>query len=249
MRSAFGRRGVRADAAGQLSFDRVDAVVRSPTTAIQARDLNGDGQLDLVVSGGHADLLVDDRSPESIRLFRSRGNGTFSGATSIGVGGDPYRGMSLADVTGDGFADLITPNPDHVAVLVAEEDSGSRPRATLSAPSGPFSVVAADLTGDGRQDVAAASREGAGSLATWHGHADGSLRTAGRYEIASGPTKSAAADLTADGSAEVLVASYAGGEVAVLVGGDTPLLHRIEIVGSPYGVATGDFDGDGRVDS
>ena len=85
-------------------------------------------------------------------------------------------------------------------------------------------------------------------MATWHGLANGSFRAAGRYEIASGPTKSAAADLNGDGSAEVLVASYAGGEVAVLVGGDTPLLHRIEIVGSPYGLATGDFDGDGRVD-
>ena len=51
--------------------------------------------------------------------------------------------MSLADVTGDGLTDLITPNPDHVAVLVAGEDSEFRPRATLPAPFGPFSVVAA----------------------------------------------------------------------------------------------------------
>ena len=327
------------DATGQLSFERLDAVVGSPTTAIQARDLNADGRLDLVVSGGrsvfvltgqgdgrfevtwsgaagenpvdlaiadldedgladlavanhetdhvtllfglpggaferrghsrlrvdvsphphavrlhdidsdgHADLLVDDRSPEAIRLFRGRGDGTFSAATSIDVGGDPYRGMSLADVTGDDLADLITPNPDHVAVLIAEGDGGFRPRATLPAPFGPFSVVAADLNGDGRQDVAGASGEGAGSLATWHGLADGSFRAADRYEIARGPTKSAAADLTGDGSAEVLVASYAGGEVAMLVGGDTPVLRRIEIDGSPYGLATGDFDGDGRLD-
>ena len=327
------------DAAGQLSFHRVDADVGSPTTAIQARDLNGDGRLDLVVSGGQrvfvltgqvdgrfevtwsgaggenpvdlaiadldedgladlavanhetdyvtllfgiagggferrdhsrfrvgvsphphavrlhdidsdgqADLLVDDRSPESIRLFRGRGDGTFSNATSIDVGGDPYRGMSLADVTGDGLADLITPNPDHVAVLVADKDGGFRPQATLPAPFGPFSVVAADLNGDGRKDVAAASGEGAGSLATWHGLADGSFRAAGRYEIASGPTKSSAADLTGDGSAEVLVACYAGGEVAVLISGDTPVLQRIEIEGSPYGLAAGDFDGDGRLD-
>ena len=327
------------DAAGQFSFHRVDAVVGSPTTAILARDLNGDGRLDLVVSGGpsvfvltgrgdggfevtwsgaagenpvdlaiadldedgladlavanhetdyvtllfgiaggafehrdnsrfrvgvsphphavrlhdidsdgHADLLVDDRSPESVRLFRGRGDGTFSGATSIDVGGDPYRGMSLADVTGDGLADLITPNPDHVAVLVAGDAGAFRPRATLPVAFGPFSVVAADLNGDGRRDVAAASGEGAGSLATWHGLADGSFRDAGRYEIASGPTKSAAADLNGDGSVEVLVASYVGGEVAVLVGGDVPVLQRIEIGGNPYGVATGDFDGDGRVD-
>ena len=51
-----------------------------------------------------------------------------------------------------------------------------------------------------------------------------------------------------DGRFEVLIASYAGGEVAVLVGGDKPVLQRIEIGGSPYGLATGDFDGDGRVD-
>ena len=45
----------------------------------------------------------------------------------------------------------------------------------------------------------------------------------------------------------LLVASYAGGEVAVLVGGGTPVLQR-KIVGSLYGLATGDFDGDGRFD-
>ena len=106
---------------------------------------------------GHADLLVDDRTPGSVRLSRGRGDGTFLGATSIDGGGDPYRGMSLADVTGDGLADLITPNPDHVAVLVAGKDGGFRPRATLPAAFGPFSVVAADLNGDGRPDVRAAS--------------------------------------------------------------------------------------------
>lgn len=47
-----------ADAAGQLSFDRVDAVVGSPTTAIQAGDLNGDGRLDLVVSGGQTVIVL-----------------------------------------------------------------------------------------------------------------------------------------------------------------------------------------------
>ena len=78
-----------------------------------------------------------DRSPESIRLFRGRGDGTFSGATSIDVGGDPYRGMSLADVTGDGLADLITPKSDPRRHPCRREDGGFRQRATLSAPFGP----------------------------------------------------------------------------------------------------------------
>jgi hypothetical protein len=59
---------------------------------------------------------------------------------------------------------------------------------------------------------------------------------------------SRAEDLTGDGRAEVLVASYVGGEVAVLTGGDSPTLHRLEVEGNPYGLATGDFDGDGRTD-
>ena len=59
--------------------------------------------------------------------------------------------MRATSRQGDGLADLITPNPDHVAVLVAEEDGGVRPPATLSALFGPFSVVAADVNGDGRR--------------------------------------------------------------------------------------------------
>ena len=94
--------------------------------------------------------------------------------------------MSLAEVTGDGLADLITPNPDHVAVLVAGEDGGFRPQTTLPAPFGPFSVVAADLTGDGCGGRIRRRRGLAGDLtrlAAW------SFRDAGRYKIASGPTK------------------------------------------------------------
>ena len=44
------------------------------------------------------------------------------------------------------------------------------------------------------------------------------------------------------------MASYIGGEVAVLTGGDSPMLYRLEVEGSPYDFATGDFDADGRTD-
>ena len=54
--------------------------------------------------------------------------------------------------------------------------------------------------------------------------------------------------VTGDGRAEVLGASYLGGEVAILTGGESPVLYRLEVEGYPYGFATGDFDGDGRVD-
>ncbi len=207
--------------------------------AVRLQDIDGDG---------HADLFVDDRTPESIRLFRGVGDGTFSEATIIEVGGDPYRGMTLADLDRDGRLDLVTPNPDHISVLLGDGSGGFVQNVVLRPGFNPFSVAAADLDGDGFTDLAAASGEGAGTLAIWLGSAEGAFRAAGHYEIATGPTKIATVDLTGDGRAEVLVASYIGGEVAVLTGGDSPTLYRLEIDGAPYGFATGDFDMDGRTD-
>ena len=64
---------------------RVRGSVSPHPHAVRPHDIDADG---------HAHLLVDDRSPESIRLFRAREDGKSSGATSIDVGGDPYGGMS-----------------------------------------------------------------------------------------------------------------------------------------------------------
>jgi hypothetical protein len=207
--------------------------------AVRLSDVDGDG---------HADLLVDDRRAEAIRLYRSEGTGGFGKFTRISVGGDPYRGMTLVDINGDGKTDLLTPNPNHVAVLLGDGMGGFAQDTALRPGFGPFSVIAADFNGDGLTDLAAGSGEGVGALAVWFGSATGVFRAGGDYELAVGPTKLAAADLTGDGRAEVIVTSWVGAEVAVLMSGDRPTLYRIDLAGHPYGVATGDFDGDGRID-
>jgi len=201
-----------------------------------------------VDADGHADLLVDDRTAEAVRLFKGLGDGTLSTFTLIAVGGDPYRGMALANLNGDGHVDLVTPNPDHVAVLLGDGTGRFAQDTVLRPGFYPFSVAAGDVNGDGWTDLVAGSGERVGSLVVWSGGVDGSFRAAGRYDIAPGPTTSTAEDLTGDNRAEVLVASYVGGEVAVLTGGDSPTLYRLEVEGNPYGLATGDFDGDGRTD-
>ncbi len=218
---------------------RLEVNVAPHPHAVRLSDIDGDG---------HADLLVDDRTAEAIRLFRGAGHGGFAKSTRIPVGGDPYRGMTLIDINGDGEIDLVTPNPDHVSVLIGDGLGGFARDTALHPGFAPFSVTAADFNGDGQTDVAVGSGEGVGALAVWFGSAAGVFRAGGDYELAVGPTKLAAADLTGDGRAEVIVTSYAGGEVAVLAGGDGPTLYRIDSAGNPYGVATGDFDGDGRID-
>jgi len=218
---------------------RLEVNVSPHPHTVRLSDVDGDGQ---------ADLLVDDRGAEAIRLYKSEGSGEFGRFTRISVGGDPYRGMILVDLNGDGETDLVTPNPDHVSVLIGDGTGGFTQDAVLRPGFGPFSVTAADFDGDGLTDLAAGSGEGAGALAVWFGSTSGEFRAGDNYDLAVGPTKLAAADLTGDGRAEVIVTSWVGGEVAVLMSGDSPTLYRFDLAGHPYGVATGDFDGDGRLD-
>ena len=64
--------------------------VGSPTTAIQARDLNGDGRLDLVVSGG-----------QSVFVLTGQGDGRFE-VTWSGAAGENPVDLAIADLDGDG---------------------------------------------------------------------------------------------------------------------------------------------------
>ncbi len=209
--------------------------------AVALGDVDEDGRLD---------LLVDDRDTQALRLFRGRGGGRFAPGEAVPVGGDPYRGMEVADVDGDGHLDVVTPLAAAVAVLRGAGNGTFAAWRTLRAPGlAPFSAAVGDLDGDGAPDVAAASGEGEGRFAAWVARPGKRFAILGApLSVAPGPTWTAVTDVDGDGSDDVIVTGYTGDEVAVLRGGGPGGVVRLPVAGSPWAVTAADFDGDGLGD-
>lgn len=82
--------------------------VGSESDAVALGDLNGDGILDLITSG------VDGGGSGYSTVRIGRGDGTFGAATSYSIlaGAGSSYALSLSDLNGDGFLDLITAGID-----------------------------------------------------------------------------------------------------------------------------------------
>jgi len=94
-----------------------DLAVRSYTYGVTLADIEGDGDLDLLVAHGNG---------VSVRL--NNGTGTFSGNQDVQVGLGP-RNVAAVDLDGDGDLDLLTPNTsgNDVSVRLNQNATPSTP--------------------------------------------------------------------------------------------------------------------------
>jgi hypothetical protein len=212
-------------------------------------DLNGDGRPDLVAVDGNG-----------VSVLLNHGDGTFPAKVVYPVSGSGPA--AAADLDADGRIDLALLAGDTVQFLHNLGDGSFAP--PIGSPAHPSStaLVAVDLNGDGRADLATAN-SGAATVSVMFNNGNGTFAPGVEYGVATGYSPNlvaiAAGDFNGDGHADLVVAD--GGEDAITILtnlGDGTLVRDWDFTMNrgywdyyyvhPTSLTTGDLDGDGQPD-
>ena len=203
--------------------------------AVVAADVNGDGKPDLVVvnvCGSDSTCLTNG----SVGVLLNNGNGTFGPAVAYSSNGWSPNAIAVADVNGDGKADIVVVNQCRtnsgncttdgtVAVLLGNGDGTFQ--AAVNYDSGGFqavSVAIADVNADGHPDLVVVNQCGSstfgfcashGTVAVLLGNGDGTFQPAVTYDTGGfddgvDADAVAVADLRGDGKLDLVVANACG---------------------------------------
>jgi hypothetical protein len=252
-RDAAAQGETRSDPRTYHRFDRVLLLETTSETSanVSIGDLNGDGNLDIVlVKGRHW--------PLKSRVLVGDGRGHFAKGYDLGDG--PYRSYSgrLVDVDGDGDLDVVLSNdaPDPKVVYLNDGKGHFRVGSTYGrAEWETRNATVVDLDGDGRPDIVVANRsekDPANYICLNKGK--------GRFDANGVPfsresaTTITAADFNHDGLIDLAVPNRDGGQSYVYLAGAKATYSSLQRV--PFGppdatirmAEATDLDGDGLVD-
>jgi hypothetical protein len=191
--------------------ERLDLPVPAGTLAAVWSDLDGDRDIDAVVSGGGlTDLILDNRRGEGLRA-RDRAAGLAARRAGFG------RGIAAGDVNGDGLPDVVVAGgPGEPARVHLNVRGGRFTARDLEGTARPslWGVVLFDADNDGDLDLFAAGsaavffrNDGAGGFR--EATADAGLA---EMKIRDGRA-AAAADLDGDGDLDLVVTRNGGAPV------------------------------------
>jgi hypothetical protein len=262
--------GIAVPASAQQFQDRTSTVFPSGlpdlyTNGVDAADLDGDGDLDLIFANGGN--FSSPGAPQALRIFINDGSGVFADESAARVAGisGAIRGVAIGDIEGDGDLDLLLAEDFNrqPRLLVNDgrgvfsDDSATRiPTMTLSATRAQFG----DLDGDGDLDVyinngGTSNRFGCGQNHIWINDGAGVFtdETAARHPLGTvcQPMDVILGDLDGDFDLDVRTGNRGSGN-STTYRNDGGVLVEVENSAPDdsncYSYDLGDMDGDGDLD-
>jgi hypothetical protein len=245
--------------------------------SVAVADVNGDGKPDLLVANlGCANGVVVAGCPGGVvGVLLGNGDGSFQPVVTYNSGGYQALSLVVADVNRDGKPDIVVANGcvtdlncyGVVGVLLGNGDGTFRTAVTYNSGGyEAFSIVVADVNGDGKPDLLVANAcpsqcstaTDTGTLGVLLGNGDGTFQSALTYGSGGIDGRMlAVADVNQDGKPDVVVANvtscnFCDGSVGILLGNGNGTF------GAPVAYDTGacntnalavaDVNGDGKPD-
>lgn len=217
-------------------------------SAVEAADLNADGNLDLALIGSQVDLGYGEGA------FNSGGNLYFEEP------GNP-TGAAVGDFNGDGKLDVAvatsgsTMYPGSGVDVSLGKGDGTFTQATgspISLGQSLSAIVAGDFNGDGKLDIAVTDYSG-NAVHIVLGNGDGTFQPPMTIAVGNEPEAMVVGDFNNDGRLDLAIVNYGDGTVTLLLGNGGGTFTQAS--GSPYlvgkaatAIAAADFNGDGRLD-
>jgi hypothetical protein len=218
----------------------------SGPAATAVGDVNGDGKPDIATANWNGN---------NISVFMNNGTGTYATKVDYSAGGGSSpRSISMADVNGDGKADLIAPNynADTVSVYMNNGNGTFATKVDYPVATGaaPRVVDTGDLNGDGKIDFAVVNYSGS-TVSVFMNKGDGTFLPRTDYTTGNGPRSVAIGDVNGDGKPDFVTGNYDSNTISVFINnGNGIFANKVDYTAGnqPRFVGIGDLNGDGKAD-
>lgn len=218
---------------------------------LEAVDIDNDGDIDIVTSNNNAKMM-------SVFMNNGSGAGTFAASVDYD-NGSSHNGlnMTVADMNGDGFTDVIISNiagsPTTVKVAVFM-NSGTGTFGTpteYAVTTSGFTLGAVDYNNDGAMDIVLADAAN-DEIRLWENDGTGALLSGGTLPVGDSPYNIAFAKLDSDSYIDVITPNINSDNISVrLASGGFAFFNSVSntsVGDQPFAVVTGDMDADGDMD-
>jgi len=223
-------------------------------------DFNGDGLIDIACSnynGGNVSVLLNSTTPGS-------STPSFTSATNFTTGGAAY-GVVSRDFNNDGKPDIACCNgiSGTVSILFNTTTAGSMtpsfaPQSDIFANTNVFAISAEDINGDGKIDFVI-NYAGSNLISVFINNTaiGGLTQSFSKTDIIYSEARDILLkDFNGDGKADIATVDYTGNAMSIMLntttaGSSTPSFAArtdFTTVVTPYGLASADFNLDGKPD-